>query len=257
MERYFLNLSYDGSSYNGWQKQPKGISIQHTLEVILSRIFHQTITVYGCGRTDAGVHAENYVAHINLNQPIDQEYFRKIINLNLPNSIALNQIFKVHNDQHARYDAILRKYTYYLTNKKIPQKAAYSGYYSNLTFDNISRVEEAIAIILTKTDFRAFCNSPDKHNHTLCILSRFTVSQPDPYTLEFEVHGNRFLKQMIRILIGSLIEILRGNIRAKSIEDSFAAGEIVFNKQIAKAEGLHFTGVNYDYYDSCEKQSIF
>jgi tRNA pseudouridine38-40 synthase len=247
MERYFLNLSYDGSPYNGWQRQIHGVSVQQTLESVLSKIFHQNIIAYGCGRTDAGVHAENYIAHINLSEDVETVYAKKIINLNLPPSIALNQITKVSSFQHARFDAIKRRYKYIITLKKIPQWAAFSGYYPEITFQRIQEVEKAMDLILKQNDFRAFCNSPDKHNHTYCHLTKFELIQPSPHHIEFTIEGNRFLKQMVRIIIGSLIEILKGQIEAKDLERSFEKGELVFAKRIAKASGLHFVGVDYPY----------
>jgi tRNA pseudouridine38-40 synthase len=252
MERYFLNLSYDGGTYNGWQRQIQGISVQQTLESILSKIFHQEIIAYGCGRTDAGVHAENYIAHINLKEAIDTVYAKRIINLNLPPSIALNHITKVQTYQHARFDAIKRRYKYILTLKKIPQWAAFAGYYPELSFNRIPEVEKAMALILKQNDFRAFCNSPDKHNHTICHLTRFELDQAESHFIEFTIEGNRFLKQMVRIIIGSLIEIMKNQIQAEDIEQSFQKGELVFAKRIAKASGLHFTGVAYPYYISYE-----
>ena len=127
---YFLHIAYDGSQYRGWQYQPDVTSVQEVIEEKMKKIFKKNITVFGCGRTDAEVHASQYILHIELSEPLDFDLkFR--LNKNLPDDISVYDVLPMQDDQHARYDAISRSYDYYIHLYKDPLLSKYSSYYDS------------------------------------------------------------------------------------------------------------------------------
>jgi len=154
--RYFLHLGYDGSNYSGWQRQKNTPNtVQEVLEQKLSQIFKKPITVYGCGRTDAGVHASQYVLHINLDAaPAFDLKYR--LNKNLPDDIAVFEFVEVNEDRHCRYDAVARSYDYFIHWKKDPVLMRYSAFYEDLELE-YDLMKKAAQVFLETKDFRAMC----------------------------------------------------------------------------------------------------
>ena len=210
--RYFITLSYDGTRFHGWQVQPNGISVQGELQRALSLLLRQEVQVTGAGRTDAGVHARMMVAHFDvedisslLRTPGQLAYK---LNKLLPQDIAVQRVEPVSDEMHARFSATLRTYYYYIHTAKSPFERHYScELHYPLDFMLMNR---AAAMLLEYEDFGAFCKSHADVKTTLCSVTCAQWHQTSPTTWYFEITANRFLRNMVRAVVGTLIEVGRG-----------------------------------------------
>ena len=208
--RYFVTLSYDGTRFHGWQIQPNGISVQGELEHGLSLLLRTTVQVTGAGRTDAGVHARMMVAHFDYDGDVDCQQLAYKLNKLLPQDIAVQKIEPVAADLHARFSATSRTYYYYLHTTKDPFQRHYScELHYPLDFELMNR---AAAMLLDYEDFGAFCKSHADVKTTLCHVTEARWVQLSDYEWRFEITANRFLRNMVRAVLGTLIEVGRGRL---------------------------------------------
>lgn len=207
--RYFMYLSYDGSNYHGWQIQPNGISVQERLNNALSTVLRTNIEVTGAGRTDAGVHSLMMVAHFDA--PIDRAeavILADKLNRLLPQDIAVNKIVPVRNGAHARFDATSRTYRYYITDIKSPFQARYRWrIHSVLDFDLMNKAAD---ILLEYTDFTSFSrlHTDVKTNNCRIMFARW--ERIDEHNWVFVIKADRFLRNMVRAIVGTLVDVGRG-----------------------------------------------
>ena len=209
--RFFITLSYDGTRYHGWQVQPNGPSVQEKLQWALSTILRQDIQVTGAGRTDAGVHARMMVAHFDV-ETMDFELQDLTYKLNrlLPQDIAIQKMESVSDEMHARFSAISRTYHYYIHTVKDPFLRAYS---CELHYPlDFQLMNEAAAILMTYEDFGAFCKAHADVKTTLCHITAAQWHQTSPSSWYFEITANRFLRNMVRAIVGTLIDVGRGRL---------------------------------------------
>ena len=209
--RFFITLSYDGTRYHGWQVQPNGPSVQEKLQWALSTILRQDIQVTGAGRTDAGVHARMMVAHFDV-ETMDYELQDLMYKLNrlLPQDIAIQMIEPVSDEMHARFSATSRTYHYYIHTVKDPFLRAYScELHYPLDFDKMNK---AAAILMTYEDFGAFCKAHANVKTTLCHITAAQWHQTSSSSWYFEITANRFLRNMVRAVVGTLIDVGRGRL---------------------------------------------
>ena len=206
--RYFIWFSYDGTNYHGWQVQPNGITVQSELERCLSLLLRETITVTGAGRTDAGVHARQMAAHFDTDADFDAQLLTKKLNGLLHHDIAVDRIERVAPDMHARFSATSRMYHYYIHTQKNPfiQQFSQEMHYQ-LDFE---RMNEAGRILLEYDDFGAFCKAGSDVKTTICHVTHAQWHQTSPSEWYFEITANRFLRNMVRAVVGTLIEVGRG-----------------------------------------------
>ena len=211
MSRYFVTLSYDGTRYHGWQIQPNGVSVQERLQEALSTLLREPIAVTGAGRTDAGVHARKMVAHFDWKgDAIDGQQLAYKLNRLLPYDIAVSKVEMVSEDMHARFSATSRMYRYYIHTTKDPFQRAYScEIHYPLDF---AKMNDAARILMTYEDFGAFCKSGADVKTTLCQVTKAEWVQTSPTTWYFEIRANRFLRNMVRAVVGTLIEVGRGRL---------------------------------------------
>ena len=219
MQRYFITLSYDGTRYHGWQIQPNGVSVQEKLQEALSTLLREPVAVTGAGRTDAGVHARMMVAHFEMDdvrgkmddgRGMSPEQLAYKLNRLLPYDIAVSKVEPVSEEMHARFSATSRMYRYYIHTAKDPFQKAYScEIHYPLDFD---RMNEAANILMTYEDFGAFCKSGADVKTTLCQVTKAEWVQTSPTTWYFEIRANRFLRNMVRAVVGTLIEVGRGRL---------------------------------------------
>ena len=214
--RYFVTFSYDGTRYHGWQIQPNGISVQQRLQEALSTLLRQEIVVTGAGRTDAGVHARKMVAHFDsdacfeADKGINESQLVYKLNRLLPYDIAVSKVEPVSEELHARFSASSRMYRYYIHTEKNPFLQAYScEIHYPLDF---ARMNEAAQILLTYEDFGAFCKSGADVKTTLCDVTFAEWIQTSPVSWYFEIRANRFLRNMVRAVVGTLIDVGRGRL---------------------------------------------
>ena len=209
--RYFITFSYDGTRYHGWQLQPSGISVQEVLQQALSTLLRQAVSVTGARRTDAGVHARMMVAHFDLDEPLqDCRQLAYKLNRLLPHDIAIDSIAPVPDSMHARFSATSRTYHYYVHTRKDPflSHCSCELHYA-LDFKAMNR---AAAMLLEYEDFGAFCKSHTDVKTTLCHVTTALWQQTSDHTWYFEITANRFLRNMVRAVVGTLIDVGRGRI---------------------------------------------
>lgn len=207
--RYFITLNYDGTRFHGWQVQPNGISVQGELQRALSLLLRQDIQVTGAGRTDTGVHARMMVAHADL-PSIDCRQLTYKLNRLLPRDIAVQQIVPVADDMHARFSAKARTYHYFIHTEKSPFLRHYS---CELHYPlDFALMNKAAAMLLDYQDFGAFCKSHADVKTTLCHVTAAEWHQTAQSEWYFEITANRFLRNMVRAVVGTLIEVGRGRL---------------------------------------------
>ena len=234
--RYFITLSYDGTAYHGWQIQPNGISVQQCLEQALTTLLREETPVVGAGRTDAGVHAQKMIAHFDTEQVVDCAHLTDKLNRLLPQDIAVQQVQPVTGDAHARFSATSRTYHYHIHTHKSPFLNAYSWQvYGQLDFQ---RMNEAAQTLMEYRDFTSFSkvNTDTKTND--CTITQAFWEETAPGAWRFTRTANRFLRNMVRAIVGTLIEVGRGKLSIegfrKVIEDKdrCRAGESVPGKAL-------------------------
>lgn len=206
--RFFITFSYDGTRYHGWQIQPNGISVQEKLQWALSTLLRQDICITGAGRTDAGVHARMMVAHFDVDHLVFQiEDLVYKLNRLLPQDIVVQQIEEVSDDMHARFSATSRTYHYYIHTVKNPFLRAYS-YELHYPLD-FQQMNEAARILMEYEDFGAFCKAHSDVKTTICHIISAEWHQTSPTTWYFEITANRFLRNMVRAVVGTLVDVGR------------------------------------------------
>jgi tRNA pseudouridine38-40 synthase len=203
--RYFLHLSYKGTRYFGWQRQPNAISVQEVIEKTLSTVLREEIAVVGAGRTDTGVHASFYVLHFDvLNEIIEPEKLLYHLNRFLPDDIAIQKIKKVNSDFHARFSAVSRTYKYFISTVKDPFTAD-TSYQFTVPLD-IEKMNEAAKMLFEYTDFTSFAKL-----HTDVKTNNCKIFQAEWETennqLVFTIKADRFLRNMVRAIVGTLLEV--------------------------------------------------
>ncbi|HET8828048.1 MAG TPA: tRNA pseudouridine(38-40) synthase TruA [Pelobium sp.] len=244
--RYFLSLSYKGSAYHGWQSQPNALAVQEVLEKALKVFFRFDVETLGCGRTDSGVHATQFYAHIDLPSQIEinQEKFLKSLNSLLPSDIAVAELISVHNDAHARFDATLRAYQYHINFQKNPFKADSSWFIKDEL--DLPEMQKAAAIIKDYEDFGAFCKSKADNFTNICHIQKSEWEKTRD-GLIYHVSANRFLRNMVRAIVGTLVDVGKGKISAETMHQIIQSQ----NRSVAGASvpacGLFLTQVEYPY----------
>lgn len=207
MRRYFIYLGYNGRNYNGWQTQPNGVTVQQTLEEALATFLRKPVPIVGAGRTDAGVHARMMVAHFDWEEEIeDLAFLADKLNRILPKDIAIYRIVPVRADAHARFDATSRTYKYYLTDQKNPfnQDWTYRTYVA-LDFDAMNA---ACDILFDYIDFTSFSKlHTDAKTNNCRILQAGWAREGDVWV--FTIRADRFLRNMVRAIVGTLLEVGR------------------------------------------------
>lgn len=243
---YFLHIGYDGSGYSGWQWQPNTPSIQQEIEDGLEKIFKRKITVFGCGRTDAGVHASQYFSSIDLEETFDFDLkFR--LNKNLPDQIVVHDVIEMEDGCHARYDANLRSYDYFIHMYDDPVLHRYSSYYEKEEID-FKGMEKAVALLGKTSDFKAVCKQAHLYEHTLCeVTSAKIYMSDDKQRIRFSITSNRFLRGMIRLIVSFLLKIGRGEMSYEEFEHVLSNGIDLPNKMPAFPNGLYLSRVEYPY----------
>ncbi|NSW45840.1 MAG: tRNA pseudouridine(38-40) synthase TruA [Bacteroidales bacterium] len=240
--RYFIEISFDGSNYHGWQKQNNGISVQAVLELKLSLQLRENIELVGCGRTDAGVHARQFFAHFDVNIQLDLKQTVFKLNRFLPSNIAVIGLYKVQSYAHARFSAIERTYKYYIQTVKNPFNTKFVWDFT--LFLDMELMNKACDILMKTTDFTSFSKLHGGQKNNLCQLY-YCKWERNEQQLIFTIAANRFTRNMVRAIVGTMVEIGKGKLGLSEFENIIAsknrclAGESVF------AGGLFLDSVLY------------
>lgn len=239
--RFFVELSFNGKQYHGWQIQPNANTVQAELIRAFSTILHQQVELVGAGRTDAGVHANQMFAHFDLDQGIDAERLISQLNCFLPYDIAIQKIFNVKDDAHARFDAISRTYQYFITNKKSPFAA--NCYYFHKILD-INTMNIACKYLLGKQDFTSFSKVHTQTYTNDCLISAAKWVQNDD-GLVFTITADRFLRNMVRAIVGTLLEVGQKKIKADEIKNIIGKKDRSKAGVSVPAHALFLTKIEY------------
>lgn len=243
--RYFVELSYLGKAYCGWQRQPNMPTVQQTLEGVLSTLLREKIEVVGAGRTDTGVNASYYVAHFDTSSPIDdllQLCYK--LNRTLPGDIAVDRIRAVKPEAHARFDAREREYRYFIEPEKNPFSRDLTWqYYVPLDVAQMNRAAESL---LWYEDFTSFAKLNSNNKTNICHLRHASWSVDDRGMLCFTIRADRFLRNMVRSIVGTLVDVGRGRYTVDEFEQIIAARDLSRSSAGAPAQGLYLSDVKYN-----------
>lgn len=229
--RYFIYLEYDGTRYHGWQVQPNGISVQEVLQKALSTLLRAQTEVVGAGRTDAGVHARMMVAHFDTQTPMDGPQLTYKLNRLLPPDVAVHRVEPVSDEMHARFSATSRTYHYFVHT----HKSAFDNSYSTLLHGAIDfeAMNRAARVLMECDDFTSFSKVNTDTKTNLCSVTHAEWQQIGPEQWRFTITANRFLRNMVRAIVGTLIEVGRGRMSTDDFrqvilkKDRCQAGESV------------------------------
>ncbi len=245
-KRYFLQLSYNGTAYSGWQVQKNAANtIQQVLNEMLSRLLNEPTTVMGCGRTDTGVHAKEYFAHFDSSkEDLIENHDHWILKFNhaLPKDIAIQKIIKVDEKANARYDAVSRTYQYIITKKKNPfeiNKACFL--YGKL---DVVEMNKAAKVLFEYDDFSSFAKSNAQNKTNICKLYKAEWKEEGDLII-FTISANRFLRDMVRAIVGTSIEIGRGKITIDEFKKIIESKTRSNAGLSAVAGGLYLIKVDY------------
>ena len=245
--RYFVELAYNGTNFYGWQKQPNHTSIQSTIEEAFSLILRMPIEVVGCGRTDTGVHAKQYFLHFDYDGEFPQGFLQRI-NKYLPKSIAIYRIFKVHNEQHARFDAYHRSYEYHIVGYKAPfhQETAYHfPFYKHL---DAEKLQSAAELLLNYEAFFPFCKTHTDVKTMNCDLIRSEwIIDKDTQNMVYHVSANRFLRGMIRLIVGMCLNVGLGKISIDDVKKAMDQQERLDKSWSVPPQGLFLCDIRYEW----------
>ncbi len=240
--RYFLELSYNGKAYHGWQNQPNAISVQEVVENALSTLLRETIAIVGAGRTDAGVHAIQMFAHFETESEFEEDIFKFKLNSFLPKDIAIQDIFEVTPEAHARFDALSRTYLYRISLQKDAFNYDYAYNFKNDL--DLDKMNEASKILFKYIDFECFSKSNTDVNTFNCTIMEAEWTQQDN-ELHFVIKADRFLRNMVRAIVGTLIKIGIGKIEVEELHDIIKSknrNEAGFS---VPAHALYLTKIEY------------
>ncbi|MGD1842024.1 MAG: tRNA pseudouridine(38-40) synthase TruA [Thermonemataceae bacterium] len=247
--RYFIEVAYKGTYFHGWQIQPNANTVQETIEKALSTILREKISIVGSGRTDTGVHATQQFAHFDTNIPLEAALLLRL-NALLPQGVIVKQLFKVNDEAHARFDASSRSYFYQISQFPSP-------FLENLTYQDhrhfdLTLMNQAAKKLLLYKDFEAFSKvKTDVHTFNCNITEAYWEESSTPFTqtslLLFHITANRFLRGMVRAIVGTLLEIGLGRITVQRFEEIILSKNRQQAGRAVAASGLFLSEVQYPY----------
>ena len=242
--RYFIKLAYNGTNYHGWQTQPNAVSVQETLEKALSLLLKNKIEIVAAGRTDSGVHAKEMFAHFDFEEAIDSDYWIPKLNSYLPKDIVIYSIFEVNSEAHARFDAIERTYEYHIHRRKDAFECHNSWLFPHPL--DIDRMNDACKLLLNHTDFECFSKLHTDVKTFFCKLTHAEWTSLGDRCI-FTISADRFLRNMVRAIVGTLIDIGTGKTSLDDLEQILASKNRSKAGFSVPAHGLYLTEVHYPY----------
>jgi tRNA pseudouridine38-40 synthase len=239
--RYFIQLSYNGKDFHGWQNQPNAITVQEVIEDALTKLLRAPIEIVGAGRTDAGVHAQMMIAHFETDQALNDNLVFKL-NSFLPKTIAIQSIKAVKEDAHARFDALSRSYIYRISLIKDVFNFEQSYFFKNKL--NVDKMNRAAKILFEYKDFQCFSRSNTDVKTYNCKMMHAQWSV-DGDELIFEISADRFLRNMVRAIVGTMLDIGVGKMKVEALHDVIQSKDRSNAGASAPAHGLYLTNIEY------------
>ena len=240
--RYFVTFSYFGAAYRGWQKQPNAVTVQQLMEDVFTTLLRQKITLMAAGRTDAGVHAKKMTAHFDIEQTLDKKDVVMKLNSFLPEDIGIYEIFEVAEESHARFSALSRTYEYWIVRHKNPFFKD-TAYYVKQPL-NVQAMNSAAEILMEYEDFETFSKSKTDVKTYHCKISR-AVWVADDEKLVFTITADRFLRNMVRAIVGTLLDVGQGKIGLQDVKTIIKSKDRSKAGASVPAKGLYLTLVEY------------
>lgn len=254
--RYFFHIGYNGFNYRGWQKLPQINSVQIILETLLTQILKTHVTIVGCGRTDAQVHASQFFFHADLEPAWEYDLIFRL-NKNLPKDIAVFDILPMEGLPHARLDATGRTYNYFIHTYKDPFLSTLSSLYLGRHL-NLEEMKKAVKLLPEYDDYRAFCKNLAVQRTTRCKVTAATLyadAQGD--NIRFEISANRFLSGMVRIIMQKLLLVGRGKLSVAEFEHHLISKEPPAVMKSAYPQGLYLSQVKYPFLEIPSRSELF
>ncbi len=242
-QRYFLELSYHGGAYHGWQVQENALSVQQVLNKALETLLRHPVETIGCGRTDTGVHATQHFAHLDTDVALNERFLHSL-NALLPWDIAVKRFIPVAAEAHARFDATLRSYEYHIHFKKDPFRSNLSWFMRDKPA--IELMNQSAEILKEYTDFSCFSKSNTQTFTNNCKITR-ALWQETEHGLVFHISADRFLRNMVRAIVGTLVEVGNGNMPPEDIRKIIESKNRSNAGASVPACGLYLTEVQYPY----------
>lgn len=239
--RYKIELAYHGGAFQGWQKQEDSPGVQGCIEEKLNLLLRDSVEVYGCGRTDTGVHARYFVAHFDTAVTIPDNILYRLNGM-LPEGIAVFSVQPVSDDFHARFSAIMRTYEYYITLRKDPFSTGLKWY--NRFTPDIEKMNTAAALMLQHENYRCFCKGKPPKDNDKCTVTHAQWTQ-NGHDLVFTISANRFLRSMVRSSVGTLLKVGFGKMSIRDFELLLKSGNRSEAGKSVPAHGLYLTDVQY------------
>ena len=243
MKRYFVRLAYKGTDYAGWQYQPNAMTVQEAIEKVFRQYFQQEISILGCGRTDSSVHASEFYFHFDTDRILGETFLYKM-NLMLPKDIAFYNIYLMQSNAHARFDAISRSYEYHIHARKDPFKINRSYRYAQLFTKDLSPLNELAKLIESSTDFTPFCKTGSDVKTMNCVIQQCSWSINEDYIV-FNISSDRFLRGMIRLIVGAGINLVNGKLNLDEIKHALLEKKRLSRDLSVPAHGLYLSQVQY------------
>jgi tRNA pseudouridine38-40 synthase len=248
--RYFIKLAYNGTNYHGWQCQPNAASVQETLNKAVSIVLNTEINLMGAGRTDTGVHAKEMFAHFDFELPLNSQNLIHKLNSYLPKDIVIYDIIPVHNEAHARFDATKRTYEYHINTFKDAFLQDQSWYYHQKLDFNL--MNEASKLLFNHTDFQCFSKVNTDVNTFDCTIfeaywTRQSEGKEENDKLVFTISANRFLRNMVRAIVGTLVYVGLHKITLEDFNNIIASKNRSQAGFSVPAHGLFLTKIEYEY----------
>ena len=249
--RYFLHLAYNGAAYAGWQIQPHAPSVQETIQRALSTILNTPIEITGCGRTDAGVHADHYYAHFDFAGTFPRAFQRRL-NKFLPEDIVVYDLLALADEAHARFDATYRAYRYHLALEKDPFRIQTSTLFPFAEQTDPEKVQAAAALLLDYREFTPFCKTGSDAKTMRCELfrSEWTFG---PREWVYHIAADRFLRGMVRLCVGMCLNVGMGKLELADVQHALDTQTLLPKSWSAGPEGLFLTDIRYPYIGETEK----
>lgn len=240
--RFFFEIAYNGTHYNGWQSQQNATGVQEIVEGALSKLLREEINIVGSGRTDTGVHCEQQFFHTDIEKTFDPSNLGLRLNSLLPKDISINSIRKVKPDASARYNAVERTYQYRITRKKNPFLDSLAWHYFKPA--DMRTLNKAASLLLGEHDFECFSKVKTDVNHFVCDIKKASWSLIDN-KLEFTITANRFLRGMVRAIVGTLLDVGSGKISVEEFQLIIKSKDRKRAGANVPAHGLYLTKVRY------------
>lgn len=246
MARWFLKLAYRGAPFHGWQIQPNAVSVQEVVENALTTVLRSPVHIVGAGRTDTGVNARVMYAHFDVDTPLlDRGRLLASLNRLVGHDIAVHRIFPVADTAHARFDAISRTYRYFVTFRKTPFFYPFSWFCPNGL--DLEKMNEAAAVLIGTADFTSFAKLHSDAKTNICNVTEAVWTMEGDDTAVFTITADRFLRNMVRAVVGTLVDVGRGKMTVDEFRDIIKRKDRCAAGESMPGEALFLWDVKYDY----------